>query len=129
MPTTNATHPVNILVIGKDPEILKVVLRLLNDRHPGSAQPSALHPLAGQPGSTRPFTYHAIGSSDPDQARALFADTEIDLVLLTNGLDASLDASLRDEFLSRRPGTRILQHFGGGSGLLFAEIAQALSTP
>ncbi|HTR32098.1 MAG TPA: hypothetical protein VMH27_22655 [Puia sp.] len=129
MPSTNATHPVNILVIGKDPGILKVVLRLLNDYRPGSAQPPAPHSLAGQPGSIRPFTCHAIGSTDPDEARSLFADADIDLVLLTNGLDATLDASLRDEFLSRRPGTRILQHFGGGSGLLFAEIAQALNKP
>jgi hypothetical protein len=119
MPTANAAHPVNILVIGRDPEILKVVLRLLND-HPSAA---------GHAGSARPHAYHAVGSTDPDQARSLFADTDIDLVLLTNGLDAKLDASLRDEFLTRRPGTRILQHFGGGSGLLFAEITQALNTP
>jgi hypothetical protein len=107
MPITS-THPVNILVIGKDPEILKVVLRLLNEHK----EPN----------------YHAIGSTDPDFARSLFADTDIDLVLITNGIDATLDASLREDFLSRRPGIRILQHFGGGSGLLFGEIAEALAT-
>jgi hypothetical protein len=107
--TNTATHPVNILVIGRDPEILTVVLRLLNDH--------------------KPATYHAIGSTDPDQARSLFADSDIELVLLTNGIDATLDASLREEFLTRRPLVRILQHYGGGSGLLFAEIAQALSAP
>jgi hypothetical protein len=101
------THPVNILVVGKDPEILKVVLRLLNDHQPGN--------------------FHAIGSSDPDQARTLFADTDIDLVLITNGIDATLDVALREFFLSRRPGVRILQHYGGGSGLLFGEIAQVLA--
>jgi hypothetical protein len=105
MPITS-THPVNILVIGKDPGILKVVLRLLNENNKA--------------------TYHAIGSTDPDQARSLFADTDIDLVLITNGIDATLDASLREEFLTRRPSVRILQHFGGGSGLLFGEIAEAL---
>jgi len=101
-----STHSVNILVIGKDPEILKVVLRLLNEN--------------------KKANYHAIGSTDPDQARSLFADTDIDLVLITNGIDATLDASLREEFLTRRPGVRILQHFGGGSGLLFGEIAETL---
>ncbi|HEV3324911.1 MAG TPA: hypothetical protein VG052_04880 [Puia sp.] len=108
MPITNtASQPVNILVIGKDPEILKVVLRLLNEH--------------------KPANYHAIGSTDPDQCRALFADSDIDLVLITNGIDATLDASLREDFLTRRPGILILQHFGGGSGLLFGEIAQALA--
>jgi hypothetical protein len=48
---------------------------------------------------------------------------------MTNGIDPTIDASLREEFLSRRPGIRILQHYGGGSGLLFGEIAQALSAP
>ena len=109
MPAINqASLPLNILVIGKDPEILKVVLRLLNDY--------------------KEANYHAIGTIDPHQASALFADADIDLVLITNGIDATLDASLREEFLSRRPDLRILQHFGGGSGLLFAEIAQALAT-
>lgn len=104
---TPTVPPIHILVIGKDAGILKVVLRLLNE-----------HPSA---------SYHAIGSTDPDQARSLFAGTDIDLVLITNGIDATLDASLRKEFLTRRPGVRILQHFGGGSGLLFGEIAQALA--
>ena len=105
----NILPSLNILVIGKDPEILKVVLRLLNDY--------------------KQADYHAVGSTNPDQARSLFADTDIDLVLITNGIDPTLDASLREEFLTRRPGVRILQHFGGGSGLLFGEIAEAMSTP
>jgi hypothetical protein len=109
MPITNAVHPVNILVVGRDPEILKVVLRLLNEH--------------------KPANYHAVGSTDPDQARSLFADTDIDLVLITNGIDATLDASLREEFLTRRPGIRILQHYGGGSGLLYGEITEALAHP
>ena len=107
MTTTDPIKPsLNILVIGKDPEILKVVLRLLNDYQQAH--------------------YHAVGSTDPDQARELFAGGDIGLVLMTNGIDATLDASLRQAFLSRKPNTRILQHYGGGSGLLFAEIAQAM---
>jgi hypothetical protein len=99
----------NILVIGKDPEILTVVLRLLNEY--------------------KEANYHAIGTTDPDQARELFTGGDIGLVLMTNGIDPTLDASLREYFLARRPGVRILQHYGGGSGLLFGEIAQALSAP
>jgi hypothetical protein len=107
MPTSKpAAATINILVIGKDPDILQVVLRLLNDyKH---------------------AAYHAIGSTDPATASSLFADSDIDLVLITNGIDPTLDASLREDFLTRRPGTPILQHYGGGSGLLFAEIAEAL---
>jgi hypothetical protein len=105
----NILPSLNILVIGKDPEILKVVLRLLNEY--------------------KQADYHAVGSTNPDQARSLFTDIDIDLVLITNGIDPTLDASLREEFLTRRPGVRILQHFGGGSGLLFGEIAEAMSTP
>lgn len=105
--TDKALPTLHILVIGKDPEILTVVLRLLNDYKQAS--------------------YHAVGTTDPVQARELFAGGDIGLVLMTNGIDPTLDASLREYFLIRRPGVRILQHYGGGSGLLFSEIAQALS--
>jgi len=107
--TDKASPTLNILVIGMDSEILKVVLRLLNEYQQAS--------------------YHAVGTTNPDQARELFAGGDIGLVLMTNGIDPTIDASLREEFLTRRPGIRILQHYGGGSGLLFGEIAQALSAP
>jgi hypothetical protein len=100
---------INILVIGKDSEILKVVLRLLNEFQQAH--------------------YHAVGATDSDLARELFSNGDIDLVLITNGIDPTVDASLREEFLGRKPEVRILQHYGGGSGLLFSEIAQALSAP
>jgi hypothetical protein len=100
---------INILVIGKDSEILKVVLRLLNEFQQAH--------------------YHAVGATDPHLARELFSNGDIDLVLITNGIDPTVDASLREEFLGRKPEVRILQHYGGGSGLLFSEIAQALSAP
>lgn len=97
---------INILVIGTDPAILKVVLRLLNEYQQAH--------------------YHAVGATDPSLARELFAGGDIDLVLMTNGIDPTEDASLREEFLARKPEVTILQHYGGGSGLLFSEIAQAL---
>jgi hypothetical protein len=107
MPTTDPVKPsLNILVIGMDAGILQVVLRLLNDYQQAN--------------------YHAVGATGSDQARELFAGGDIDLVLMTNGIDATMDATLREEFLRRKPNTRILQHYGGGSGLLFAEIAQAI---
>jgi hypothetical protein len=112
---------INILVIGKDPEILQVVLRLLNQHQPANNLAIGADNLAGG------AHYHAVGATDPDQARSLFADSDIDLVLITNGIDPTLDASLREDFQTRRPGTPILQHYGGGSGLLFAEIAEALT--
>ena len=97
---------VNILVVGKDPEILKTVLRLLNDFKKNS--------------------YKAVGTTDPEQARELFSSMNIDLVLITNGLDPATDASLREWCTFRKPGIRILQHYGGGSGLLFNEITYSL---
>ena len=104
--TNPVSHPLEILVIGKDPEILAVVLRLLN--------------------AHRSRAYHALGSTESGQARTLFAATRIDLVLITNGIDPTLETALREEFTTRQPGVRILQHYGGGSGLLFGEIAEAM---
>jgi DNA-binding NtrC family response regulator len=105
-PDPVASPAVNILVIGKDPDILKVVLRLLND--------------------FKEARYHAAGTTDPDEARRLLAQTDIDLVLITNGLDAAADADLRGYISIQRPGIPVVQHFGGGSGLLFNEIRHTL---
>ncbi|MDR3715997.1 MAG: hypothetical protein P4L51_24590 [Puia sp.] len=100
-------QPVHVLVIGKDPAILQTVLRLLND--------------------FKKARYHAVGTTEPEQARELFSNMPVDLVLITNGLDRVTDASLREWLVQRRPGIPILQHYGGGSGLLFNEITYFLS--
>jgi hypothetical protein len=57
-----------------------------------------------------------------DEARDHLATGGIDLVLLGSGIDPADEQSLIIFCREQHPPVVIVQHFGGGSGLLFAEI-------
>ena len=97
--------PVNILVIGRHTEILEVILRLIN----------------GEP------NWQAIGSLADDKAIALFNEQLFDIVLIGGGVNDESIATLTDRFKAKNPLSKIIKHYGGGSGLLFNEIQEALS--
>jgi chemotaxis response regulator CheB len=88
-----------ILVVGKHPEIMKVILRLINNK----PQLNGNIALSAE---------EAIEKSHTVQP---------DLVLLGAGLTTDESQQLRSYFTMP-----VVQHYGGGSGLLFAEIYQAL---
>jgi hypothetical protein len=94
----------NILVIGRHIEILQTVLRLLN----------------GEPG------WKASGALTDAEAVQVFSGQAFDVVLIGGGVEESSEATLTAEFKNQRPSVKIVRHFGGGSGLLFAEIMEAM---
>jgi hypothetical protein len=96
-----------ILVIGTDPAILATVLRLLNNFK-----------------ATR---YLATGADSPQAAQQLFATQDFDLVLVTNGIGSGQTKELAAWFRSAKPGIPVIQHYGGGSGLLFGELNYSLA--
>lgn len=98
----------NILVLGTDPSILATVLRLLNDHK-----------------TTR---YKAAGADGPNAAKQLFSAQPFDLVLITNGIDQHQTKELAAWFRAQKPGIPVIQHYGGGSGLLFGELNYFLET-
>jgi DNA-binding NtrC family response regulator len=93
-----------ILVFGKHPEIMEVVLRLLRN--------SGLYEAEGG------FTVAEVQDRASQQA--------FDLLLLGGGVSSSENAEVHQHFQERGIRLPIIQHFGGGSGLLFAEIQEAL---
>jgi len=96
-----------ILVIGRHEEILQTVLRLINANE----------------------QWEAKGTLEDAEAVRLFDRFSFDMVLLTNGISEHCENSLRLYFTHKRPSVNIVQHYGGGSGLLTNEILQALSEP
>lgn len=94
----------NILVIGRHREILETVLRLLNS----------------QPG------WKAEGALSDHEAEVKFSQSIFECVLIGGGVEAASESQLTAHFKKLRPQTRVIRHFGGGSGLLFNEIQQAL---
>lgn len=96
---------VNILVIGRHTEIMGVILRLIN----------------GQP------NWNAVGALADDKAMELFEQQLFDIVLIGGGVnDESID-TLTNRFKAKSPFIKIIKHYGGGSGLLFNEIQEALN--
>lgn len=95
-----------ILVIGRNQHIMETVLRLLN----------------GQDG------WSAIGALTDSEASMEFSKTKFDLLLIGGGVEEKSEQQLRLEFQKTNPQIKIIRHYGGGSGLLFNEIMEAMST-
>jgi hypothetical protein len=93
-----------ILVICRHAEILATVVRLVNNNP----------------------AWNATGVAADYEAISAFDAQAFDLVLLGSGIPRESDEQLRLYFTSKKPGIVIVQHYGGGSGLLTAEIYEAL---
>jgi hypothetical protein len=93
-----------ILVLGRHPEIVATVLRLINATDQWEAQ----------------------GCIHDREAIQVFDQVDFDMVLLGSGISPASEAILCGYFRDKKPGIKIIQHYGGGSGLLFNEIVQAL---
>jgi hypothetical protein len=95
---------IEILVVGRNPDIVQTVVRLINNNPAWNAT-------------------HALNN---DEAIHHFETRMFDLVLLGGGIEPDSDALLRQAFTSRDRNITIIQHYGGGSGLLATEINMAL---
>jgi len=93
-----------ILVIGRNEEILRTVERLINNNPKWQATACLTDGAAIAACERQPF----------------------DLVLIGGGVDAACEADLRREIELLRPGTPVILHYGGGSGLLATEINMGL---
>jgi hypothetical protein len=97
---------IQILVIGRNPDIVQTVARLINNNSAWNA--------------THALTDH--------EAINHFDSRRFDLVLFGGGIEPESDHHLRQAFTSRHPQITIIQHYGGGSGLLATEINMALDS-
>lgn len=93
-----------ILYIGRNVEILNTVVRLINANE----------------------NWLGIGAIDDGAAKLLFISHAVDVVLLGPGISDESEAILCNFFGKENPNTVVVQHYGGGSGLLSSEINQAL---
>ncbi len=93
-----------ILAIGRNAEIMATVERLIN-KNP---------------------EWEALTALSNAEAIQHFDHQVIGLIMLCAGIDHTSEADLREYFSAHRPTVPIIQHYGGGSGLLTAEIYEAL---
>lgn len=95
----------NILVIGRHTQIMETILRLLN----GQAN------------------WKATGAITDDEATEKFKTHPFDIVLIGGGVEESSEEKFKAEFKIINPLVKIIRHYGGGSGLLFNEINEAMN--
>lgn len=97
-------NPINILIIGRNPEVANVLLRLVNNNKNWKGKLAMTN----------------------DEAVTYFRESKFDIILLSSGIENDDETFLRKEF-EKDPDVIIIQHYGGGSGLLSNEINAALN--
>jgi DNA-binding NtrC family response regulator len=95
---------INILVIGRHAQIMETVVRLINSQEGWSAK----------------------GAITDEEAIEIFGKDTFNLVLIGGGVEDPSEIKLKTEFEKIHPAVKIIRHYGGGSGLLFNEIQEAL---
>ena len=95
---------IEILVIGTNQPILETVLRLLNANE----------------------AWNATGVNTVEEVLQACAVKEYQVLLLGAGLSPQEEVLLSSTVKEMLPDIHVIAHYGGGSGLLFAEIYLAL---
>jgi DNA-binding NarL/FixJ family response regulator len=98
---------IQILVVGRHEEILNTLLRIINKNEDWVGQ----------------------GTLSDEEAIKLFDSNDFDIVLLSSGISENCEESLCQYFRDKKNDIKIIQHYGGGSGLLSNEILQAMNGP
>ena len=90
------------LILGKNQTILEILLRLVNEN------------------------WNSIGFSDEKLAQDYFIKTKLDFVLLSSGIEDKTEKEFALFCMETQPDVEVIEHFGGGSGLLQSEIYDRL---
>lgn len=92
------------LVLGKNEPILTILLRLVNANE----------------------NWNAVGFNDENLAQEYFLQNKIDMVLLSSAIEDHVEKEFTSFCLKANPEVEVIEHFGGGSGLLQSEILHRL---
>lgn len=92
------------LLLGKNEAILAILLRLVNANE----------------------NWNAVSFSDEKEAQEYFLNNKIDIVLLSSGIEDHVEKEFTSFCIKHQPEVEVIEHFGGGSGLLKSEILHRL---
>ena len=99
------SQKINILYIGRHAEIMETVVRLINKNE----------------------NWVGTGVTEDADAMQFFSNQHFDIVLLGCGISEEDELKLRAFFTLTNPASKVIQHYGGGSGLLYNEIITTLN--
>lgn len=92
------------LILGKNQSILEILIRLVNAHE----------------------NWNAIGFNNENLAQDYFLKKKLDFVLLSSGIEDHVEKSFTSFCLENQPEVVVIEHYGGGSGLLQSEIYHRL---
>ena len=92
------------LILGKNEEILPILLRLVNANE----------------------NWNGVSFNDEEIAQKYFLNNKIDIVLLSSGIEDHIEKEFTSFCIKHQPEVEVIEHFGGGSGLLKSEIQHRL---
>lgn len=92
------------LLLGKNEAILAILLRLVNADE----------------------NWNAIAFNNENEAQEYFKNNKIDVVLLSSAIEDHVEKDFTTFCLKHQPDVEVIEHFGGGSGLLRSEILHRL---
>ncbi|WP_163410787.1 hypothetical protein [Flavobacterium ajazii] len=94
----------NFLILGKNQPILEILIRLVNANE----------------------NWNAVGFNDEKMAQDYFIANKPDFVLLSSAIEDHVEKEFAAFCTEAHPEVEIIEHFGGGSGLLKSEILHRL---
>lgn len=97
-------RPVRILVVCAHPTVLETLLRVMRGK----------------------FSWQVEGCVSSSEASDWLQKEHFDLLLVGSGLSEIDENDLEQRLKRMSPGTSLIWHYGGGSGLLLSEIQAAL---
>lgn len=92
------------LLLGKNEAILAILLRLVNADE----------------------NWKGVAFDDEREAQEYFLNNKIDIVLLSSAIEDHIEKEFTSFCLKNQPDVEVIEHFGGGSGLLKSEILHRL---
>lgn len=92
------------LLLGKNEAILTILLRLVNADE----------------------NWNGVSFNNEKDAQEYFLSHKIDIVLLSSGIEDHVEKEFTSFCLKTQPDVEVIEHFGGGSGLLKSEILHRL---
>ncbi|MDQ6530308.1 hypothetical protein [Flavobacterium sp. LHD-85] len=92
------------LLLGKNEAILAILLRLVNVDE----------------------NWHGVAFNNEKEAQEYFQNNKIDIVLLSSAIEDHVEKEFTSFCLKTHPDVEVIEHFGGGSGLLKSEILHRL---
>ena len=92
------------LLLGKNEAILAILLRLVNADE----------------------NWNGVAFNNEKEAQEYFQSNKIDIVLLSSAIEDHIEKAFTSFCLKHQPDVEVIEHFGGGSGLLKSEILHRL---